>query len=152
MASGDQKPPVYDPNGLLAATKTYLQAYCHNARQSGRTMAMVRGLKPGDVVVCWQHKEGERLRRLIRQQHGDDFQVTVMAISPHDGLHELHSKVSRTRRSPLRRSAVHLDHRFFEMFMENQLNDIGSSIGSLIADLNIEDDEPVPTIDKGNII
>ena len=69
-----------DNFGIGAALKAVANIYFMSARKSGRTTAMIDGLKNGDQVIFSNAQEAYRVQRLCREKGID---VKCISVEPH---------------------------------------------------------------------
>jgi hypothetical protein len=58
-----------DHFGIGAAVKAIVEIYLQGARRTGRTTSLLDSLKNGDRVVFSNHKEANRVSRLLRERN-----------------------------------------------------------------------------------
>lgn len=67
-----------DHFGISEAVQACLRIYFQGARGSGRTTSMIESAKPGDRLVFCDVREGERVKRLLKEAGIEDVICCVV--------------------------------------------------------------------------
>lgn len=66
-----------DQYGIGAAVKAVTEVYFQSARRTGRTTALVKTLKPGDVVVCMDENHERHLGMILRERQVEGVKIII---------------------------------------------------------------------------
>lgn len=110
-----------DAFGIGAALKGAQQVYFMAARRTGRTTALLEGLKPGDRVVCTNGQTMMRYKNMLEELGIEKVNLVVVSIDRPQDLFEKPPSEGRTL----------FDHTWLEMFYTKQLHEISCYIDKL---------------------
>ncbi|WP_342361377.1 hypothetical protein [Terrarubrum flagellatum] len=108
-----------DEYGFAAATKTGLRLYGMSSRRTGRTSRMIERVRKGDVIICADSREKERVQRLLRE--AKKAEIDVVVVNP--------------QRTPLRdvgtrpNGRVFFDHGWIERYFEIEIDRAANQLG-----------------------
>jgi len=108
-----------DHFGIGAAIEGAARVYCHTARRTGRTTALVKSLNTGDRVVFCDAREAERVSRMCREQ---GTHIEYVVIDP--GNVAFNKLTNRAR--PIGR--LIFDHSWVEQFYIHAISRAGREI------------------------